>query len=182
VKLAKSGSLELVEGDMTAFDLGQRFGLVFLAANTFQHLLTTKDQAACLACVARHLAPGGIFACSVRSPASVTWEDAGGWAPLLMHWTRIDPETGDLVTKLCAEQPEPERMVRRLTYIYDRVHEGAVQRSIFATELRYSTESELRLLLQQAGLHVTHVYGDYDLTPVGVGDNLIFVARAEGSR
>ena len=51
---------------------------------------------------------------------------------------------------------------------------------MFVTELRYSSQGELTLLLQQAGLRVTHVYGDYDLSPVGDGDNLVFVARAEG--
>jgi SAM-dependent methyltransferase len=178
----KEGSLTLLQGDMTAFSLEQRFGMVYVAANTFQHLLTTKEQSDCLAAVSRHLAPGGIFAMSIRAPASVGWEEGDGWAPLLLHWTRTDPDTGDLVMKFCAEQPEPARMVRKLTYVYDRIHEGVVRRSVFVTELRYSTESEIRLLLQQARLRVTHVYGDYDLTPVGVGENLIFVARAEASR
>jgi SAM-dependent methyltransferase len=179
-KLGK-GSVELVQADMTRFDLGRHFGLIFVAANTFQHLLKTEEQKACVACVVRHLAPAGIFALSVRAPSSVTWEEADGWAPLLLHWTRTDPATGDIVMKFCAEQPEPALMTRRLTYVYDRIHEGAVNRSVFATELRYSTQGEIELLLQQAGLHVTHVYGDYDLTPVGLGDNLVFVARAEGS-
>jgi hypothetical protein len=86
------------------------------------------------------------------------------------------------VVKFCVEQPDPARMVRKLTYIYDRVSAtGDVKRSVFATELRYSTEAEIRLLLQQCGLRVTHVYGDYDLSPVGIGENLVFVARAESS-
>jgi hypothetical protein len=166
---------------MTSFDFGRRFGLIFVAANTFQHLLTSEEQKACVACVARHLAPAGIFALSVRTPSSVSWEEADGWAPLLLHWTRPDPDTGDIVMKFCAEQPDPARMVRHLTYVYDRVRAGTVSRSVFATALRYSSQGEIELLLQQAGLHVTHVYGDYDLTPVGLGDNLVFVARAEGS-
>ena len=57
-----------------------------------------------------------------------------------------------------------------------------MRRSVFVTDLRYSTQAELTLVLQQVGLRVTHVYGDYDLSPVGQGDNLVFVARAEGSR
>jgi SAM-dependent methyltransferase len=179
-KLPKGASLELVEGDMTAFELGRRFGMAFVAADTFQHLLTTDQQLACLECVAKHLEPGGIFAMSVRSPASVAWDDAGLPSPLLLDWTKIDPSTGDPVMKLVAGEADPARMVRRQTYIYDRVHAGAVTRQVFVAELRYSTEAELRLLLQQVGLRVTHVYGDYDLTPVGLGDNLIFVARAGG--
>jgi hypothetical protein len=181
-KKLRRGSLQLVQGDMTKFDLGRRFGLIIVAANTFQHLLTTRDQQACIGCVVQHLLPDGIFALSVRSPASVSWEDADGWAPLLLHWTRTDPATGDVIMKFCAEQPEPARMLRRLTYIYDRVHEGEVRRSVFPIELRYSSQAEIELLLQLEGLHVTHVYGDYDLSPVGLGDNFVFVARAEGAR
>jgi len=180
--LRRGGSLRLAEADMRDFDLGRRFGLVFVAANTFQHLLTTTDQCACLAAAARHLQPGGIFALSVRSPASVSWDEAGLPAPLLLDWTRADPESGDMIMKFVAAQAEPARMVRRLTYVYDRVHDGNLKRHVFVTELRHSTQAELTLLLQQVGLRVTHVYGDYDLSPVGVGDNIIIVARAEAAR
>jgi SAM-dependent methyltransferase len=173
------GSLELLPGDMTSFDLGRKFAMVFIAANTFQHLLTTEAQLACLLGARQHLQPDGIFAMSVRSPTSVTWEEAD-WAPLQLNWTRSDPASGDVIMKLAAEQPDPGRMVRRLTYVYDRVSkDGTVRRSVFATELRHSTQAELALLLQQVGLRVTHVYGDYDLSPVGFGDDLIFVARLE---
>ena len=177
----QTGGLELIEADMCSFDLGSRFGLVFVAANTFQHLLTTQQQRDCVSRIAHHLAPGGVFALSIRSPASVSWEEGDGWAPLLLHWTRTDPATGDVVMKFCAEQPEPARMLRRLTYVYDRVHEGAVRRNVFVAELRYSTRAEIELLLREQGLRVTHVYGDYDLSPVGQGDDLIFVARAEAN-
>lgn len=178
-----SGSLELIEGDMTAFKLDRQFGMVFVAANTFQHLLTTREQLACVRSAVACLAPRGIFSLSIRAPASVTWDDALGWAPMLFHWSRRDDATGDLVMKFCIEQPDPGRMVRKLTYIYDRVaQDGVVRRSVFETELRYSTQAEISLLLQQCGLRVTHVYGDYDLAPVGEGENLVFVARVEESR
>jgi SAM-dependent methyltransferase len=176
------GKLQLIEGDMTSFALEKRFGLVLVAANTFQHLLTTREQAACLDCVARHLLPGGIFAMSIRSPVTVSWDEVDAPAPLLLDWTRPDPQTGELVMKLVAAEADPARMVRKLTYVYDRVQQdGQLRRSVFLTELRYSTQAEITLLLQQSGLRVTHVYGDYDLTPVGVGDNLVFVARAEAN-
>jgi hypothetical protein len=68
-----------------------------------------------------------------------------------------------------------------MTYFYDRLRDGVVRRSVFQTDLRYSTQAEIELLLQQKGLRVTHVYGDYDLSPVGQGDDLIFVARAEAT-
>jgi hypothetical protein len=85
-----------------------------------------------------------------------------------------------MVTKMVASESDAARMVRHLTYIYDRsVSDGLVRRSIFETDLRYSSQAEMELLLQEAGLRVTHVYGDYDLSPVGPDtEQLIFVARA----
>lgn len=175
------GSLELLPGEMTSFDLGREFALVFVAANTFQHLLTTEQQLACLRQARKHLRADGLFAMSVRSPASVSW-DASDWAPLLLHWVRTDPVTGDQVMKMATEQADPGRMVRKVTYVYDRVAAGgSVTRGVFVTELRHSTEAELTLLLQQAGMRVTHVYGDYDLSPPGMGEDLVFVARVEAS-
>jgi hypothetical protein len=113
----------------------------------------------------------------------VSWDEVDAPAPLLLDWTRSDPDSGDLIMKLVAAEADPARMVRKLTYVYDRIKaDGQVRRRVFVTELRYSTQAEISLLLQQCGLRVTHVYGDYDLTPVGVGDNLVFVARAEAPR
>ena len=175
------GSLEVAAADMTRFDLDRQFGLVFVAANTFQHLLTTDDQEACLAHVVRHLQPGGIFAFGVRSPFSVSWDDVDGDSPVQLDWTRDDPATGEKIMKMTAGRADPARQVKQWTYLYDRIGvDGGLRRSVFVTELRYSSQAELTLLLQHAGLHVTHVYGDYDLSPVGQGDNLIFVARVEG--
>ena len=180
-EIAGGGSLELAKADMTEFDLDRRFGMILVAANTFQHLLTTEQQLACLACVVRHLDPGGIFAFSVRSPSSVAWDDSDGDSRLQLDWTREDPATGEMVMKMTSGEVDPARQVKRWTYLYDRIEaDGQVRRSVFVTELRYSSQGELTLLLQQAGLRVTHVYGDYDLSPVGDGDNLVFVARAEG--
>jgi SAM-dependent methyltransferase len=172
--------LRLVQGGMTDFELDERFGTAVVAANTFQHLMTANEQRGCLARIAAHTAPGAIVAISIHSPASVPWDQGGASPSLRFDWVRTDPETGDLVTKMVASEADPARMVRHLTYLYDRAgKDGVLRRTVFETELRYSSQAEMELLLQEAGLHVTHVYGDYDLTPVGPDtEQLIFVARA----
>jgi hypothetical protein len=180
--LPKGASCELLEADMTSFDLGRKFSLIVVAANTLQHLLTTRDQRDCFERVRAHLDLGGMFSFSVRSPASVDWDD-DAQTPLLFEWARFEPESGDTVMKMVAGHADAARQVRQWTYVYDRVAaDGQVRRAVFSTELRYSSQAELTLLLQECGFRVTHVYGDYDLSPVGVGDNLVFVARAEEPR
>jgi SAM-dependent methyltransferase len=171
--------LALVAAGMTEFELDRTYGTAVVAANTFQHLMSTRDQRACLSAIVRHLDPGGILAISIHSPAAIPWDESA--EPMLrFDWVRTDPATGETIVRTVASEPDASRMVRRLTYLYDRVGtDGTLRRTIFETELRYSSQSEIELLLQEAGLRVTHVYGDYDLSPVGPDtEQLIFVARA----
>ncbi len=58
-------SIEHSLGDMRNFDLGRRFGLIFIARNSLLHLHSTEDFLAAFAAIRRHLAPGGIFAFDV---------------------------------------------------------------------------------------------------------------------
>ena len=48
-----------VEGDMLSFELGECFDLILIPGHSFQFMLTPEDQAACLNCIRRHLAPKG---------------------------------------------------------------------------------------------------------------------------
>ena len=61
-------SVEYVLGDMRNFDLGRKFGLVFIARNSLLHLHSTEDFLASFAAIRRHLAPGGIFAFDIFNP------------------------------------------------------------------------------------------------------------------
>ena len=51
--------VQLVQGDMTQFDLGEKFRTVLIPFRPFQHLLETKEQINCLHCVRKHLTPNG---------------------------------------------------------------------------------------------------------------------------
>jgi ubiquinone/menaquinone biosynthesis C-methylase UbiE len=57
-----------IEGDMTSFELDQRFGLVIIPFRSFLHLLTVEDQKACLQTIHRHLLPGGRLALNFFNP------------------------------------------------------------------------------------------------------------------
>jgi ubiquinone/menaquinone biosynthesis C-methylase UbiE len=57
-----------VQGDMRSFALDQRFGLVIIPFRSFLHLLTEADQLNCLACIRKHLLPGGRLALNFFAP------------------------------------------------------------------------------------------------------------------
>jgi len=59
----------LINSDMRSFDLNQKFALIFVAGNSFQHLNSLADVEACFDSVRRHLKPGGKFIVEVFNPS-----------------------------------------------------------------------------------------------------------------
>ncbi len=170
--------LHLLHGDMRDFRLDRDFDLVFAGLGAFHHLLTPAEQAACLRCVRRHLAPGGLFVCDLRPIFHADWEH-GASVPLLHDWTRVLPGTGETVTKLRSVRADRARQVQHETHLYDLVAtDGSLRRVAADVDLRFTTRYEMEGLLREAGLELDQVYGDFDLSPFDeTSEYLITVAR-----
>ena len=173
--------LHVLLGDMRDFQLDREFDLVFAGLGAFHHLITPDDQAACLRCVGRHLAPGGLFVCDVRPLFHNDWEP-GASVPLLHDWTRVLPATEETVMKLRSVRVDRARQVQHETHVYDCLSaDGTVRRVVTTVDLRFTTRYEMEELLRAAGLEVDQVYGDFDLAPYDESsDCLITVARKPG--
>jgi SAM-dependent methyltransferase len=170
--------LHLVQGDMRDFDLGQQFDLVICPANSFAHLLTTKDQVSCLASVRRHLAPGGLFVADLRSLTAIDW--AASRSPATLEWSRTDPASGDTVTKLVSVRLDGACQTLHQTHVYDRIAPAGslMERRVADFELRLVGRYEMEHLLERSGLKLAHLYGDYDLGPYTAdSENMVVVAR-----
>lgn len=176
---ATTPRVRLVEADMRAFDLGEQYNSAFCAFGSFEQLLTTDDQLACLRTVARHLAPSGVFVAELRSLTAIDW--AAG--PQLLHeWTRPDPSTGGQITKLRSVATSRARQITIDTVIFDRIApDGAVHRRIIEVPMRAIGRFELEHLLERAGLRLDAVYGDTMLSPyTDESDSMIVVAELQG--
>jgi SAM-dependent methyltransferase len=170
------------EADMRDFDLaGEKFDLVYCALGTFEHLLATDDQIAALRCVARHLAPGGVFVAQLRALAAVDWTQE--YAPLIVEWSRDDGE-GGVVTKTSGMTVSPAAQTTISHVIFDRAPSGGgpVRRRSVDVTRRVFGRFEFELLLGLAGLRLAQLYGDCDLSPFDDrGDTMVAVAEREGS-
>jgi SAM-dependent methyltransferase len=158
-------NLRLVNAPMQRFDLpGERFGLIFSAFRAFQHLYTVEDQLACLACVRRHLAPGGRLAFDV-------------FAPRLARMASVEePEQVDLRFDLDGEQVarhaavsrDPVGQMMTVRFRYERCRDGAVVGNERATfRMRWFWRYELEHLLARAGFTDVSIHGDFTGRPVG---------------
>jgi SAM-dependent methyltransferase len=153
--------VKLVQDDLRTFDLGSKFPLVAITLNSFMHILEVPDQLATLRRVAAHLAPGGRAVVSTINPYSVSLHDIE--AKLIHEFTRWDPDAESWVTKLSARDVDTVEQVEHVTYFYDEVKNGDVQRLVTTLDFRYTYRYELELLMRQAGLDPLAVYGSYEL-------------------
>jgi len=169
------GRVALIQADMKEFRFTTEFGLVFCAFNSFQHLMTTDDQLACLRCVREYLADDGLLCINVFAP----------FYHLLVNKTeheqhlRKDPETGrDLITQYFTER-DYSNQTMELRMAFDRTDEnGLVRRDTVHVTLCWIHNREMHLLLRQAGFEVKDVFGDFDKRPYDyVSGRQIFVTR-----
>ena len=169
-------SLRLVQAPMQRFDLGSdRFALIYSAFRGFQHLYTVEDQLACLACVRRHLAPGGAFAFDVFNPK------LGRMGP------DEDPEAAGLRFAVDGEEVVRYERVRRdagtqllrVRMRYERKRAGGELASEEVEfQMRWFYRYEVEHLLARAGFRDVAVYGDFAKQPFRADSpEIVAVAR-----
>ena len=158
-----------VQGDMRDFDLKRQFARILLPYNSFEHIHDLADAESLLACVRRHLAPGGLFMMDVhqpqlellsRKPGEIFGVSTLGPAP---DGTQV---TGEEIRYDNATQ------VYTIRWHYDSAR-------IDELRLRMYFPKELDALLHYNGFKVIKKYGDYAKAPYGP-DSLkqIFVCEA----
>ena len=67
IAATKVPGAQLLQGDMSDFDIGRRFDVVACVFDSINHLLDVGSWASLFACVHRHLADGGLFVFDVNT-------------------------------------------------------------------------------------------------------------------
>ena len=185
---AKSAGLETVEwieGDMRSFDIGESFGLVIIPAGSFQLLLSTEDQLACLRSIHRHLAPEGRLAFEIGNPSIVAMAE---WLTArrgtLQRRPQRDyrhPGTGRQVLAwgYIEYHPSQQRYIARgVAEELDDVGRVVSRSYGSPMELRYLYRYETEHLLARCDFEVEAVYGDFSKSELrGTSQDMVWVAR-----
>jgi len=166
----KSASLEnarWVCGDIRAFDLGERFGLIVIPGHAFQNLTDADEQLACLEAIGRHLTENGKLVIHVDSPD--------------LDWL------GELATRDAPVLEPAEEFVRAASgnrvrasraWTYERSTQTATCRTVWEefaangervdrwdtgpTRIHCVFPCEMEHLLSETGFRVENVYGAFD--------------------
>ena len=167
----------LVAMDMARPALEGRFAAVICPFSAFTYLLEDADRERALAFAARTLLSGGRFAIDVFvADPSLEKRAAEGE---VFDYRRPLPEGGALERhKTIARNIRPgiNRIRRRYTFL---TADGAVRRELVTDSLqRPCAPAELQRLVEQSGLRVTRIAGDFAGAPLGPGSRAV-VLEAE---
>jgi SAM-dependent methyltransferase len=153
-----------------------RFDLALSAVNSFAYLTTVDEQLAVLRQIHALLRRGGLLLLDLTpvppdgpAPDNAEVLQQGSW-PL--------PD-GSTVAKFVTGTWDPATQVHSVEWIYDVTDaDGVVRRTVLPQPFRYLYRYEAEHLLARAGLTLTQVYGDYDLSPYDAdAERLLLVAR-----
>jgi SAM-dependent methyltransferase len=173
--------VQLVHGDMRAFALGRRFPLVTIPYRSFLHLLSVDDQRRALACIHRHVRPGGRLVLNVWDiDAPFLAERLAAGAVARRTWSFANPETGRLTVGWETFRYDATRQILDGDFVFDEYDdEGNVvaKRSVPLT-LRWTNRFEMQHLLEGAGFEIEALYGDFEGGTFEHGAEQVWIARA----
>ena len=154
--------VEWVQGDMTSFDLGRTFDLVFITANSLLHLHETDDLVSCFRSVRRHLAPGARFIFDVFNPSVRLLAEADGHRRTRESLSFTDPDGGQVRVDVAETYDALAQVTRGTWHLSTDSDPDFV---VAPLEIRSIFPQELPLLISLGGLRLVERFGDWSGTP-----------------
>jgi SAM-dependent methyltransferase len=167
----------LVHQDMSALDLGRRFGFVFVPARSFQALLTVDLQRKSLEAMRRHLDPAGRLGLHLFDPRLDWLADANITLPGL---SGSHPESGRRYAgEIIRTRFDHLNQIRRDLWRYAEIGSNGEVLAEDTREmvLRWTYRWELHHLLNLCGLKIEAEYSDFAGSAPAYGKELILIAR-----
>jgi SAM-dependent methyltransferase len=170
--------LRFVEGDMTDFRLGRRFGLIFAAFRVFMFLADVEAQRSALAAIRRHLRPGGLLSIDIFDPRldMLTPEPR----PQTERREFRHPMAGNTVTASVVSRVN-DPVVQRFTALWRFAEEGPdgslIREEFEELTMRWTYRYEMRHLLELSGFEIVSEFSDFAGSPPAYGGEQVWVAR-----
>jgi SAM-dependent methyltransferase len=184
---ASSSSAQLVLADALTYTSERRFGMAFIALNTFLHNLTQAAQLQTLRAARANLADGGYLIIDLPPNDELANQPDDG--EFEFEASIIEPDSGTQIEKFVSsrvlwatqEQELSYRMLEREAGRKSTASAAPHKTTEVTFRLRHVFKHEMELLLMQTGFAAPQWYGDYDLSDYGdESPRMIAVARVSG--
>jgi SAM-dependent methyltransferase len=163
-------SIPVLVGDMSSFELSERFDVVLLAYNTLFNLTSQERQVQCIETAAAHLAPGGKLVVESYAPYPLTKLPAKN---VLTYSMKVDE-----VVLMPTMHNQVEQTIETNVIV---VREGGIR--LYPSRVRYAWPPEIDLMARLAGLTLRERWADWKREPFGPGaDSHVSVYEASAAR
>jgi ubiquinone/menaquinone biosynthesis C-methylase UbiE len=146
-----------IQGDMRRFDLGEKFKLIFIPAQSLSHLYRREDVEDCLSCIRRHLAEEGRLLIELfNSSIKMLSREAGRRYPVGQY---EDVNRGAQVFVTEEVNYDSASQVNHIQWFFR--NEGDDE-AMLSLEMRQFFPQEMDALLWYNGFLIEHKYGNYN--------------------
>lgn len=170
--------VDLIEADITTFELGRTFPLVLIPFSTFQHLTSPEQQRACLDCIRRHVAENSLVVLDVFDP--ILDACVPGAPTPNPDREAVEPGSGHLLKRRTLSRVN-DPMTQTLIETFGLERWDASGRLLSRDEathhLRWATRQEMIYLFELTGFEVEVEYSDFGGHEPAYGRRQIWLLR-----
>lgn len=160
--------VQLMQADMTDFELDRQFMLAVLPFRPFQHLIEVDQQVDCLTRVFSHLSPGGRLILDLFNPDLARLTDDSYLTELEVESEFEMPDGRRVIRKIKTHSRDYSTQTLHMEFIHQVVYaDGKTETIAQKFPMRYFFRYEVEHLLARCGFELQTVYSDYDRAPFG---------------
>ena len=165
-------NINIIEGDMTSFNINNLFRLIILPCNTYS-TFDTEIRKQMLEIIFEHLAPGGVFGVSMPNPNLLSALEDSTVEPALE--TIFDhPESGNPVQV----SSRWKRIGETLSFIWHYDHllpDGKMERLTVSTDHKLATVEQYITEMLTAGFTIRSTYRNFETGPYKPDSNYLII-------
>lgn len=172
--------VELVQGDMRAFDLGRTFPLIVIPFRAFQHLIEVADQRACLECCREHLTRQGTLVVNLFDPNLRILGnnlDVNGGAQRRFGEKELPGGARIVAMSSRVTCPEEQRFEEEIVYEKFDAQGISQWRHSRKINLRYFFRYEMEHLFELCGLEIVKLEGGFKGQPYKHGGEQLWTVK-----
>jgi SAM-dependent methyltransferase len=158
-KASKAGvNIRFTQGNMSSFDLGEKFKFIFIPAQSLSHLHTRPEIEDCFACVQGHLAGEGRFLIELFNPSVRLLARESDHRSSVGQYE--DPRGGVQVFVTEEVAYDAASQINHIRWFYR--DERTNEETVLSFEMRQFFPQEIDALLWYNGFTIEHKYGSYN--------------------
>lgn len=157
-------NIQLIKGDMTDFNLNQKFDLIIFPGLAILSLISEEQRIACLECVKKHMSDDCIVVIDQFNPNP----DKLNVSSERLDFEYFDEELGYTIKKYSIQKDhDSNEQAISMKYIYKIFHnEDLIGKIEDDFKLGYLFNDQARKLFTSVGLAIKNVYGAYDFSVI----------------